>query len=668
MSGWDSVGRGARLLCAAAILPIATSAAQAQVAPPQLPQAPPDPAELDPSAPLAPLPDLGVDWPDLNAKQPPAPTIAAPNAPPGTSQNIDNNDTRYSWAIEGIGSVGDVEELQKAFRRQSALEADRKDAANAAQIGRRSRADADLLAELLRSQGYYDAVVEPRTERVAGTLRVILAAEPGPQYRFVTVDLPGLDSAGAEARKLREAFGVKPGDPVIASDVIAAGANLTQVLGQNGFAQAKLGEQQIEINHQTHFASLVLPVDPGPAARFGAIRVSGKPPFSARHLAIMARFHRGDLFKQSKVDDLRRALIATTLVSSAEIQLVPVNGGRTVDVAVRLEPAPSHTIAGELGYGTGQGVRAEASWTDRNFLNPEGALTLRGVAGTTEQLAAVQVRFSNFLKRDQVLNLQASAGHQKFDAYEARTVLLSGNIERQSSFIWHKKWTWTYGAELLATDENGAFDTSGIKDTRTFLIAALPLGLGYDGSDSLLDPKRGFRISGRLSPELSAHNGSFPYARAQIDLSAYRPVSDNVVAAGRIRVGTIFGASAFDLAPSRRFYSGGGGSVRGYGYQQLGPKDSDGGPIGGRGLAEFGLETRIRLKQFGGNFGLVPFFDGGSLTTRSLPNFSHMRFAAGLGVRYYSSFGPIRIDVGVPLNRQKGDGPVAVTVSLGQAF
>jgi translocation and assembly module TamA len=85
-------------------------------------------------------------------------------------------------------------------------------------------------------------------------------------------------------------------------------------------------------------------------------------------------------------------------------------------------------------------------------------------------------------------------------------------------------------------------------------------------------------------------------------------------------------------------------------------------------LAEFGLEARIRLKQFGGNFGVVPFFDGGSLTTKSLPTFSHFRYAAGLGVRYYSSFGPIRIDVGVPLNRQKGDGPVAVTVSLGQAF
>ncbi len=673
MTGRGSLGRAARLLCAAALLPsiAVPSFAQTNVQPPPpAPNPPPDAAELDPSAPLAPMPDLGVDWPDLNARDSTEPEAINAKDSSQAAQSLDEGggEARYVWAIEGIAGVGNAQELLKTFRQQSALEADRKDPANAAQIGRRSRADADLLAELLRSQGYYDAAVEPRTERVDGGLRVVLAADPGQQYRFVTVDLPGLAAAGSEAAKLRDAFAVKAGDPVIAADVIAAGTALTRALGQNGFAQAKVGEQQIEINHQTRLASLVLPVDPGPVARFGAIRVTGQPPFSARHVATIARFKRGDLFKQSKVDDLRRALIATTLVSSAEVQLVPVEDGRVVDLAVRLEPAPSHTIAGELGYGTGQGARVEASWTDRNFFNPEGALTLRAVGGTKEQLAAVQFRRSNFLRRDQTLTLLSSAGHQKYDAYEARTVLLSGNVERQSNFIWQKKWTWTYGAEVLGTDEQGAFDLSGIKETRRFFIAALPLSLGYDGSDNLLDPTHGFRLSGRLSPELSMHGGRLTYARAQIDASAYHPVSDTVVAAGRIRLGTIFGTSAFDVAPSRRFYSGGGGSVRGYGYQQLGPKDVDGDPIGGRGLAEFGLEARIRLKQFGGNFGIVPFLDGGSLTTKSLPDFNNWRLAAGLGVRYYSSFGPIRIDVGVPLKRQKGDGPVAVTVSLGQAF
>jgi translocation and assembly module TamA len=616
------------------------------------------------------MPDLGIPWPELNAKDtaPAAEPTTATTPRSKTSHAIASGvgDIRYTVSLEGL--PGDVEELTRQFRAQSALEAERKDPANAAQIGRRAEADADLLTQLLRSQGYYDANVEARTEKAGDALRVILVADPGQQYRFASVQLPGLDAAGPDAAKLRSAFAVQAGDPVIAADVIAAGLALTQALGEEGFASAKIGEQQVEVNHQTHLATLNLPVDPGPVARFGAIRVSGRPPFSAHHVGVIARFRRGDPFRRSEIDDLRRALIATTLVAAADIRLIPVQGGRVVDVDVHLEPAPSHTIAGELGYGTGQGARVQATWTDRNFLNPEGALTLSAIAGTTEQLLGAEFRRSNFGLRDQTLDLQVSVSHQVYAAYRAKTVLLGANIERQSNFIWQKPWTWSYGGQWLATRERGVFDSSGIKDTRGFLIAALPLSVGYDGSDNLLDPTRGFRLSGRVSPEISFHGGKFTYARAQIDASAYHPVSDTVVIAGRLRFGTIVGASSFDLAPSRRFYSGGGGSVRGYGYQQLGPKDVDGDPIGGRGLAEFALESRIRLKSFGGNFGVVPFFDGGSLTTKAMPDLSSFRFAAGIGVRYYSSFGPIRVDFGVPLNRQKGDGPFAVTVSLGQAF
>jgi translocation and assembly module TamA len=255
-------------------------------------------------------------------------------------------------------------------------------------------------------------------------------------------------------------------------------------------------------------------------------------------------------------------------------------------------------------------------------------------------------------------------------AFSLQVDELSHPVETKRGFhiIWRKKWTWSYGADLIATDERGIFDDPTNKETRTFLIAALPVSLRYDGSNDLLDPTTGFRLGGRLSPEISAHGGKFTYGRIQIDASAYRPVSDSVVVAGRVRVGTILGAKASDIAPSRRFYSGGGGSVRGYGYQQLGPRDAFGDPIGGRGLAEFSLEARVRLKAFGGNFGVVPFIDGGTLTSNVTPDVGNWQFGAGIGVRYHSSFGPIRLDVGTPLNPRSGDARVAVVVSLGQAF
>jgi len=644
----------------------------------QVPPQPADPAELDPSAPLDPLPDLGVEWPDLNAPEPAPPPEVEGVAPEDAAEAIDEAAERvedasatrsYRWSISGLDPLSERQAILDGFEERSALEKDRDSEANAAQIDRRARADAELLAELLRSQGYYDAYVEPRIAAAGAVLAVQLAATAGPQYRFESVELPGLEAvAGAEAVRLREAFAVRAGDPVIAQKVIDAGIALQVELGERGFATAAVGERDIVVDHEQQVARLVLPITPGPIARFGQITVTGEPPFSARHVQRIARFKPGDKFDRSDVTDLRRALIATGLISSVEVRQVPRDEARTIDLAVKLEPAPMRTIAGEVGYGTGEGFRAEASWQHRNFFNPEGALTLRAVAGTQEQLGSVSFRRNNWLRRDQVLNAQALASHVDRDAFEAKTVSLSGGIERQSNFIWQKKWTWSLGAELVATDERDTIEATGEPRRRTFFIGAIPASLGLDESDDLLNPTKGFRLLGRVSPEISFQGGSFPYVRAQFDASAYRPVSDSVVAAGRIRLGSILGAQRDDIAPSRRFYAGGGGSVRGYGYQRLGPRDIDGDPIGGRSLAEFSLEARVRLKAFGGNFGVVPFIDGGTLSTDAMPDFKDWQFGVGIGARYYSSFGPIRIDVGTPLNPQKDDGRVAVVVSLGQAF
>ena len=636
----------------------------------------PDPAELDPNAPMDPMPGLGVDWPDMKAPDPrPEPEPAAKPDATAASDSVDAGVSiddsvaarRYVVRIEGLGSVASAD-LLAAFKRQSVLDEGDRKTANAAQIDRRARADAELLTSLLQAQGYYDAEVDPGIGLEGDKIAVTLRATPGSVYKFEAVDFPGLAEAGGEAAPLREAFAVKTGDVVVADKVIAAGVALQLALGEQGFATADIGKQDIVIDHSTLTVRLVLPVQPGPVAHFGAIHVSGKPPFSARHVGVIARFKRGDKFERSGVDDLRRALVATGLVAAVETKVVPLDEGRTVDIDVHLEPAPVHTIAGELGYGTGEGVRIEGSWQHRNFFNPEGALTVRGVLGTQEQLASVSLRRSNFRQRDQALTAIISASNVDRTAYAAKTFLLSAGIERLSNFIWQKKWTWSLGGELIASDERDTIKATGERRRRTFFIGAIPASLAYDGSDNLLDPHKGFRLGGRVSPELSLQGGTFGYVRAQIDASAYHPFGERIVAAGRIRLGTIFGAGRDDIAPSRRFYSGGGGSVRGYGYQQLGQRDVDGVPIGGRSLAEFSLEARIRLKAFGGNFGVVPFLDGGTLTDSSTPSLRHWQLGAGLGVRYYSSFGPIRLDVGTPLNPRPGDSRVAVAVSLGQAF
>jgi translocation and assembly module TamA len=660
----SQVAAGRRVAAALAVvaLSLCPKAALAQV---QDPYGELD-APLDPSAPLDPMPDIGVDWPDMEAG---ADTGIA-DAPDTTIADA-AAERAYAYRIEGLSGIEDQGVVQE-FDQLSNLRESQDDPANAAQLDRRAREDADLLAELLRAHGHYDALVRTRVEAAeapGGKVQVVLEAEPGPLYRFAEVNLPGIDAAGEEAAALREVFGVKENEPVDAGAVTAGEAALRLELGRRGFAFADVGQLDVAVDHETRTATLTLPVQPNGSRQFGQIIVEGTRLFSARHIGTIARFSPGDRFEQPLVDDLRRALIQTGLVSTVAIRPVANPETKAVDLAVTLEPAPMRTIAGEAGYGTGQGIRLEASWQHRNLLPPEGAVTFRGIVGTREQLVGATLRRNNFRRRDQVLTAQVVASHVNRDAFDARTFQLGAGIERQSNIFWQKKWTWSVGAELIASDEKDVDTDSGTTRRRTFFIGALPASLSYDGSNDLLDPTSGFRLSGRLSPEASFQNGTFGYARAQVDGSFYQPVSPTVTIAGRARLGTIFGAERDRIAPSRRFYAGGGGSVRGFGFQRLGPRDpvfDD--PIGGRSLAEFAIEARVRLNLFGGNFGIVPFLDAGNIYTSPLPQIDKLRFGAGLGVRYHTNFGPIRVDVGTPLSRRDGDDRVAVYVSLGQAF
>jgi translocation and assembly module TamA len=331
---------------------------------------------------------------------------------------------------------------------------------------------------------------------------------------------------------------------------------------------------------------------------------------------------------------------------------------------VTQDAGPRHTIAATGGYSTGQGVRVEATWTHRNLFPPEGALILHGIAGTQEQGAGVTFRRSNAGQRDRTFELTAEALHSDYEAYNAYTGRLAAKISRDSTPLWQKKLTYALGVQLLASGEEDYDFSVGTRRRRTFYIAGLSGQLGIDRSDNLLNPTKGFRVTTLVEPEASFEGGLTPYVRARFDASGYYPVSDAFVLAARFRVGTIQGAKLNDIAPSRRFYSGGGGSVCGYGYEELGPQDPDGKPAGGRSLNEAAAEARYRF----GNYGVVAFVDVGQSYASTTPQFSDLRWGVGIGGRFYTNFGPIRLDIATPINRRPGESKIAVYVSIGQAF
>ncbi|MEQ5787311.1 BamA/TamA family outer membrane protein [Erythrobacter sp. NFXS35] len=589
------------------------------------------------------------------------------------------------------GAFPEQREFITRFRELSTLRQLDDDEDTRAQIAARARADEDLLAEMLRTYGYYSGEVirqlsggrrsggggDDGRSDAASDPNVRFDLLPGPRYSFGRIDLGALSRLPQpDAERLRAAFGIEPGDPLYADRILDSEIELRVALGETGYPFAEVEEPELLIDHARDEGDLSLPVEPGGKYEFGGV-VSSDPQFlSSRHLARIARFEPGDVYQQSLETDLRRAVLATGLVSSVAVtprEVEPPTDGEPGEVVldVDLERAPVRTIAGAIGYGTEDGFKVEGRWEHRNLFPPEGALRLRGILGTREMLASIGVRRNNFRARDQVLTADLYASDITTLAVDSRGFGLRATFEKVSNLLFQKPISWQVGGELLYTDERNRLlrTAPGLSQARrAFLIGGVFGSVTIDESDDLLDPSNGYRATLFVAPEVSRSQGTETfYLRSQADAAYYQSVGSTVLA-GRVRVATIQGAEADDIAPSRRLYSGGGGSVRGYGFQGVGPRDIAGNPTGGASLVEFSLEARIETPLFDGAVEVVPFIDAGSVNRGSTPDFDEIRYGAGIGIRYKTGFGPIRVDVATPLNPGPFDSPVVVYVSLGQAF
>ncbi|WP_375195146.1 autotransporter assembly complex family protein [Sphingobium sp.] len=626
------------------------------------------PAELPPATEPRGERELAAPLPPLDSVQVPL-QVATDSNPEEKTQTV-----RYTTAVEGFGRTG----LEDDFRAASALVDGKGKADTAAMVQARAHEDEALAVRLLYSEGYYDATALATLEQAGdqagdqasgGTLKAVVSVTPGKRYKIGEIVItagptvpPGL---------IRDSLPLATGDFIVAAAVEAAEANIGVKLPENGYAFAKLGQRDIVLDPATATGDYTLPVETGPRGSFRGITTSGeKQAFGADHMKIMSRFRPGELYDSRKVDDLRRALVATGLFSSVAVDPVRTSvpgpdGTEYVDLHVSQEAGKPRTLAGELGYGTGQGFRAEGTWTHRNLFPPEGAVIASVIAGTQEQGASGTFRRSNAGKRDRTFQTGLSLNHQNYDAYEAYTAGLNVSWSRQSTPIFQKRWTYSYGAEILLTNEQVVVDpATADKTRRTYFIGGLPVQVGYDRSNDLLNPTKGFRANLRAEPEGSLQGSFSPYLRATFDLTGYYPLSDGLVIAGRTRIGTISGVARDDIAPSRRIYAGGGGSVRGFGYQELGPKDANNDPIGGRSVNEFAVEGRYRF----GDYGVVAFVDAGQVYESSMPQFSDIRYGVGVGGRFYTNFGPFRADIAMPINRQPGESKFALYIGIGQAF
>jgi translocation and assembly module TamA len=602
------------------------------------------------------------------------------------------SDTLVLGFPKAEGAFPEQREFIARFRELSTLRQLDGDKDSAPQVSARARADEELLAEMLRTYGYYAGEV---VRQLSGGRRALedgdagagepdVAIEPsvrfdlvpGTRYRFGAIDLGALSLLPEpDAARLRATFAIASGDPLYADRIVEHELELRVALGESGYPFAALEDPELLIDHARAEGDLTLAVEPGGKYAFGGV-VSSDPDFlSSRHLSRIARFVPGDVYQQSLETDLRRAIIATGLVSSVAItprETAPPADGQPGEVAldVAFERAPVRTIAAAIGYGTEDGYKVEGRWEHRNLFPPEGALRLRGIFGTREALASIGVRRNNFRGRDQVLSADLFASDITTLAVDSRGFGLRATFEKLSNVLFQKPVSWQLGGELVYSDERNrlARNSSIPLPRQAYLIGGIFGNITLDQSDDLLDPSSGYRATFFLAPEVSRSQGDEVfYLRAQADASYYKEVGSTVLAA-RLRAASIQGADRAEIAPSRRLYSGGAASVRGYGFQGVGPRNDRGEAVGGGSLLEFSLEARIETPLLGGAIEVVPFIDAGTVALGSTPDFRFIQAGAGVGIRYKTTFGPIRVDVATPLNPTQFDGPVVVYVSLGQAF
>lgn len=527
-------------------------------------------------------------------------------------------------------------------------------------LERRTQNDLERLREVLRSEGYYDAALSYRVATDERPIKVTIEVEPGTRYKLAAFAIDYAPPAPEETARPKPAdIGIKPGMPARAPDVRDAETKAVAWLRERGYPFAKSAGLKATVRHEQDEMTVQLTLNAGPRALLGALTVSGLKSIEEDYIRRIVAWPEGEPFDQRKLNDARAVLNATGLFSSVKVSnpdAVPPDG--RLPVAIEVAESPQRSIGAGLSYSTDVGFGGNVFWEHRNFFGRNETVNFSITGAQIEQVGKMTFRKPAFLQREQALLATAQIANRDTDAFEQQSVAGTVSLERPL----FEKWRGTAGISAsydILKDEDGE---------QQFKLFGLPVSMTRSTADNPLNPTRGTVVDLNATPYAGASNDPVSFLRMSAGGSAYYSVDkeSRFILAGRTRVGSIVGEKTDVLPADKRFYAGGGGSVRGYEYQKVGPLDDEDDPTGGRSLVEFGAEIRIRVTE---TIGVVPFIDGGMVTEESYPSFDEpLLWAGGLGLRYYTGFGPVRFDIAFPINGRKEDDLFQFYISFGQAF
>lgn len=558
----------------------------------------------------------------------------------------------------GISGEGVSEKLKSQIEAQLP---DEEDPSSIFEARRQVKRAGKRISDYLNSRGYFAAEVS-ETVTVGPPIIGELQITPGKRFKIGKVTIE-IDAPEEVADAIVASASVQTGDRALPDRIRAAEAALLVQVREQGFAFAETEEMTVLGDREAGTIDLVFNIKPGPRVQFGEVIYKGQTRTRQSFNDKLIPFETGERYTPGQLGLFNSRLAETRLytLSSASLAKTPSrvadNGDAIHDVIVNLTERKRNTITAGASYSTAEGPGVVVDFVQRNTIRRGDVLSIRTTAAQQEQSVRVDWDLPHVLGYGRALNGHVGVGREDTEAFERNAILLGLNINiKRKEHV-----SYIFG---VASETSNEIDANGERNLQTFSASG---AIALDYSNDLLDPTKGWRADVRVEPGIIVGDEQDQFLSTTAQASFYQPLwkEDKLVLATRARAGAIFGAPTLSLPTSRRFFAGGGGSARGFGFQEVGPRDADNTPIGGRGLLEVTGELRYRVNE---KYGFAVFADAASVVDEARPSFDDLRYGVGAGVRYYTGFGPIRLDVALPLNRQPGDGAFQVYISIGQAF
>lgn len=574
----------------------------------------------------------------------------------------------YDYALKGLENS----DIPREFKNRSRLERlKERPLYSHFSLSRRVQSDKDILQKLLYSFGYYEATTEVliRDSLQQGVSRhVEFKVTPGTRYKLNSLKVVFTPKASGPKPCQKSLWDLKlyRGEFFTAEKVLRAFDDIKENLGTCGYPFANIVSHKAILSTSGNTVGLILTLDPGPYVTFGAIHVKSSGSVSTDYIKNRAPFKQGDPYDQSQIDEYQDNLSTSKLFEKIIIQhpKEKIQNNRNLPIDVDLSDGKPRTLSAGVKFGTSEGVGGRTSWTHRNLMGQADKFVASAEASQTLSIVDINYFLPDVLKRNQTFGSTLGYKEENTSSYNSRGYGVSLILDN----VFKKGWTYSYGL---------SFDNSRLSQRGEIIhldALGIPLGFSIDTRNDNLDPSSGGKLTLSLTPEYGHLGHTNFITHSQIHGSYHLALDEHHrhVLSLWSRIGSVFGGTLNDIPGNRRFYAGGGGSVRGYGYQLAGPLDGEGNPLGGKSLLEFGLEPRVR---FGDDWGAVAFLEGALVSKTTHPSFSNnLLFSAGVGVRYYTSFGPIRADIAVPFKKRRKDGGKVVDrafqfyISIGQSF